>query len=345
MLPRTGLTHVDHRFMASGWGESPKGDRWCTFVPGAKVVLTTAEVHFPIRIPSDRQTFCATTPVSSRSILFSYTAVSEQIIDFVVVQKTLVFTPVTHSTIIHAGDQLCYVETLDRISPRTIMYSLLVASEVTTLVQRMQLVHVHTPSVNFGVLGLTTERWCEVVKGHTHTDRHCFMMGNPHSDRHITFNILMASERFVSIVVHRMKYIHEFKMIQATPYPTERHCWYVPIIYNTERLSFLESRPVFVTKTPNAVKTDMILYSDHDEKVQLSITNERNTEVNSDSIDKLEKENTITTNKVTFSATKNNFEVTSVDNMGASVAKNNANKERKIVSANVCCLNIKFNDT
>lgn len=343
--PERWDTLASHRFMAAGWGNPPSGDRYCTYTPGAQVLLLATPVHFPIRIPCDIWTLCSTNPISQRQIMYSYTGISEKIIDFAVVQQINVNTPEVYFPVTHRNEMICLVQTLNTMSQRVVIFPLQVVCEVTTLVQRFRKINIFTSLTNFGVLDIHSEVWCECVSMATITERQCFMMGNPHSDRYLTFNVNMATERSICLIVHKMRYVYEFKVIQAVPIPTERWCYYLPIIYYIERLTIVETRPLFVKKTPNAIRTEMVLFSDADEEPQMSITNQRTIELSGTTITKLQQESGINVNRAVFSSKQNVFSISSVDNTGASVSKSNTNKERKLLESVIDCLDITFNNT
>lgn len=98
-IVRPRLTYGDQRFMVSGWGESPAGDRMCFFVPGAQVVIHTAPIYFTMRYIDRRYCFCCKSPISQRTIMYAYIAESDRLCLAQVVCDIKMHTPDVYLTV------------------------------------------------------------------------------------------------------------------------------------------------------------------------------------------------------------------------------------------------------
>ena len=324
-------TYYDYRIIACGWGDPPAGDRWCTYIPGAQTIISITPVVFSIRYRDDKYCFCSKDPIDTRTIICPYQTYTDKECWVAIVRDIKVHTPEIHLSVKLMSEKVCYIETLDRISQRSISIVLQAHSEKSIYGCFEKHVATFTSVIDMGVLDYYTQRWCECVGAATETDRYCWMMGSPHSDRHIALRYQIYSDRSIALSIHRMRYIHEFAIIPATPTPSDRYCYYLPIIYYSEIQTFVETREKYDAKTPNLLKTDLQVYSNKDNNLQTYMLNERSMEVYSDDLAALQHDNDILKgHKVTIATSKNTYNIATVDNTGAQISSNSTNVQMKL---------------
>jgi hypothetical protein len=332
------------------------GDRWCVYVPGAQIILSATPTYLTIVYKSDRSIWCHKDPISQRQVSFPITVPSEIKCQVVRYQEHRLYAPLIWDSIRLWDDKQCYVETGQWSSLRHISFPITIYDDQLCWIQRYQQSLIYAVPAEYGVAAVFSDRYCDVCVSYNYTERTIIMLGSPYCERFITLNYKVFSDRYIATVVEAVHRLYSYVVVQARLEPSERWCVFYPIIYNTERLSYVEVRDIFIERKPRTSPADLDVYMFKDDNKQLYISNEREIEMHSNDLDRSDIiTDTIRSKHIlrqkelidddTGEKLASTLTVSAVDNKGASIYDNAENKKQELVASTCFYLNITIINT
>lgn len=340
VTPEVSIVEGTSRFCVSGEGLYNDSQRYCTYVPGAQVLIYTIETHSSITYISEKQTFCCQTQISQRNTAICYTAPSEVACQVVRYQENRVHTIWTNSSISTYSERQILFEHYP-FTQRITTLTYQAYSEKHTTYQTTNEGLIHTPQVQTTILDMYSERWCEVVQGYTLTERQCFFLTSPFCEMQICLRYKMSSERYVTCYIGRMWRLHDFIVTPSILKWSDRYGFVTPIAYLTERQMFAETRPLYLVKTPLGSSAAVTVRSNQDNYCNVKISNDRHLEYHGLQGD-IQSLKAVQYEKIIMKTHSNELHITAVDNKGAAINTQGINKPKQLLCTVIARTQITF---
>jgi len=331
-VPKRVYVHADNKICFTPAAEVNFALRYCTYSLGSSNIIYTFPVSLAITYNSDRKCFVEQNIVSNRYILVKYQTASDRNSYVCIREEVRTITPKISLTLLYSNERsMIFVIGDSTQRNMTLSYTLQNERKVTAAVYRE--IKIATPKVSLSITDINTSRYCMVGRVLSHTDRTCWFMTSPMTERQIMLHYTSATERQLTFYLGRVNRIFTFVATPSQLVPSERFIFVVGFAYKSERYCYSEMRPLWYKKTPLASSPLVNVRSNQDKDASVKITNDRPLEMHGFYGD-IEEITSLNKHRLTNTTDRNTLEVSAVDNTGAMI-NSLENKDKQLVYSQV----------
>lgn len=315
-------------------------ERTCYFKVDGKIVIHSVLLNLPYTYYDEKDVWVHKDPISQRQTMFTLGIASEKKSYIERVHRSNVDTTQTTFSLSYFSEKQIILQLHQNYDIRTIQFSYTTESERISLISRAYSITLHSPLVKIAVGSNSSDRYVSVKAEVTHSERKTLYITTPYSERYIYTKLRLFSDRYVSILIYATTYLHSTLMVQARPEPSERLCIFKALLNYSERSTFVETRTVFISKKPFIMNDSNIVISSYDSVANITINSDRAFNIDGSEITSIESVHKIDAGKIILSVANQSYNLTMVDFMGARMAIDIEEKERKLLSSSEISLNI-----
>jgi len=325
--PSISEKYTSNRLCISGYGESTGDFRYIYYIPGDSELIWTVQIQLPIRYKCNRYLLACNGGFSQRLITFPYIIFSDRHMVLRRIAQVRVDSPEVLLTICHYGERkITYC--IGNISSRLISCKYIAISERIIKYATTNEGVIYSPPVYIGVKNLYSTRYILTGGDPTWTERLVLMLVNLYSERSIGLHYRAPSERYVATSVFRMKRMHTPKIIPASIRNTARFILFNAISNDSERYIFLETRELYISKSPILSSPSVSIRKDEDSFSSYKLVNDRNMEYYGVSdVDNIQRQDAVNTTKLIIQG-RDNIDLTAVDNKGSMITLSGVNMKK-----------------
>ena len=314
--------------------------RYATYNSGTQFIVYTVQAISSLKYSDQRYALVELNLVSNRTACYYCPPHDEKVV-FVSTLRQLNVATSTIATQLLMISERSVVCSVGAISQRYIQVVYSSHSDRVADYLTYQQDLLSTPQVAITIEDLLTSRYCTVGGGFVHSDRSCYFLTEPYSERGIALHYTIHTDRFVTFYIGCVFYLYDFIATPSRLVVSERLVLSRGFVYLSERRCFCEMRPVWKKKTPLASSPLLNIRSSRDSRASIKIVNDRALEVYGLNGDITEQVG-LTEHKIVDQSDQNTLDVNATDNKGAAINSFGENVKKNLVASYVFKVTIDF---